>query len=157
MKHNELIERLERESGAGWTDGHFGWLADAAVALRELQAERDKYRESLLSKHGRESLIGMALLGELDEGRAERDALDKHLGELLAVIHRDGGQYREERGDEKATEDAIVRVQQERLTFRDLLAVADACIQTPGQAWEYNATLEAARELRTALAGREAG
>jgi hypothetical protein len=87
----------------------------------------------------------------------ERDALGHHLGDLLAVIHRDGGQYRAEHGDEKATEDAIVRVQQERLTFRDLLAVADACIQTPGQAWEYNATLEAARELRTALTGREAG
>jgi hypothetical protein len=85
MKHNELIERLERESGAGWTDGHFGWLADAAVALRELQAERDKYRESLLSKHGRESLIGMALLDELDEGRAERDALQQQVDALRPV------------------------------------------------------------------------
>jgi hypothetical protein len=30
-----------------------------------------------------------------------------YLGELLAVIHRDGGHYREKHGDQKATEAAI--------------------------------------------------
>lgn len=32
------------------------------------------------------------------------------LGELLAVIHGDGGHYQSEHGTEKATEDAIIKI-----------------------------------------------
>jgi hypothetical protein len=32
-----------------------------------------------------------------------------YLGELLAVIHRDGGHYREKHGDQKSCEDAIAK------------------------------------------------
>lgn len=42
----------------------------------------------------------------LERLKAERDAKSKWLGELLAVIHRDGGQYQDEHGDEKAVRDA---------------------------------------------------
>ena len=36
----------------------------------------------------------------------ERDGLRRNLGNLLAVIHRDGGHYQGENGDDKASEDA---------------------------------------------------
>jgi hypothetical protein len=44
-------------------------------------------------------------------------SLDHCLGELLAVIHGDGGQYREEHGDAQATDDAldVVRKLRERI------------------------------------------
>ena len=45
------------------------------------------------------------VLGILDR-IAEQEADSKALGELLAVIHRDGGQYQEEKGTTKAVEDA---------------------------------------------------
>jgi len=44
-----------------------------------------------------------------------------NLGELLAVIHGDGGQYRAEHGDDKATHDAIDRV----LAMRDEIAALE--------------------------------
>lgn len=44
---------------------------------------------------------------------ARQRAIDngKWLGELLAVIHRDGGHYQALHGDEKSVEDAIAKVQ----------------------------------------------
>lgn len=51
----------------------------------------------------------------------ERDAKAKWLGELLAVIHRDGGHYQDEHGDEKAVRDA-------HLIVADLRAERDAAL-----------------------------
>jgi hypothetical protein len=64
--HEELLKWLDKGERPGITIDR-----RAAAAIRELQAERDKYRDTLLSKHGGEPL---ALLEELDEARAERDA-----------------------------------------------------------------------------------
>jgi hypothetical protein len=47
--------------------------------------------------------------------------LRRHLGNLLAVIHRDGGHYRSEHGDEKATSDAIAAVLVMRQEREELL------------------------------------
>ncbi|MBV5322597.1 MAG: hypothetical protein JZU60_02030 [Ilumatobacteraceae bacterium] len=41
---------------------------------------------------------------------AERDALNNHLGNLLAVIHRDGGHYQDAHGTDKAVADAMLIV-----------------------------------------------
>ncbi len=51
-----------------------------------------------------------------------REAAEKQLGDLLAIIHRDGGQYQREHGTEKAVADAIQRVEDARTP----LAPADA-------------------------------
>ncbi len=45
--------------------------------------------------------------------REAADAIEhsnRHLGDLLAVIHRDGGNYQAEHGTAKAVEDAIEKV-----------------------------------------------
>lgn len=39
--------------------------------------------------------------------KEQLDAANRNLGNVLAVIHRDGGDYRAKHGDDKATEDAI--------------------------------------------------
>ena len=40
--------------------------------------------------------------------------LNNHLGNLLAVIHRDGGHYQDEHGTEKAVEDAMMIIPSQR-------------------------------------------
>lgn len=48
-------------------------------AIAELAAERDRYRDALVARHGGEPL---ALLSELDAARAERDAAVAKCAEL---------------------------------------------------------------------------
>jgi hypothetical protein len=52
----------------------------------------------------------------------ERDESAKALGELLAVIHRDGGQFQAARGTAAAVQEAITVVGAERTEARDLKA-----------------------------------
>lgn len=54
-------------SGQKWLDT----LGTMRAAIAELAAERDRYRDALVARHGGEPL---ALLSELDAARAERDA-----------------------------------------------------------------------------------
>ncbi len=74
-----------------------------------------------------------------EKAEAERDANAKWLGELLAVIHRDGGHYQSELGNEKAVAEAH-RIVARLITERDeALArvsmayemAADACADYP--------------------------
>lgn len=57
---------------------------------------------------------------ELRHARATIADLTRKLNGLLAVIHGDGGHYREEVGDEQAYTDAIVDIAQERIKIDDL-------------------------------------
>lgn len=45
---------------------------EALAEIERLRAERDRYHDALIARHGGEPI---ALLSELDEARAERDAL----------------------------------------------------------------------------------
>ena len=54
-------------------------LQDLTTAIAELVAERDRYHSALVARHGGEPL---ALLSELDEARAERDAAVAKCAEL---------------------------------------------------------------------------
>lgn len=51
--------------------------------------------------------------------RERRDELDYLLHNLLAIIHRDGGQYAQVHGDKKATADAIELIGDLRVAFHD--------------------------------------
>ncbi len=55
-------------------------IRDLAARVRELEAERDRYHDALIARHGGEPI---ALLSELDEARAERDAFLALLRETL--------------------------------------------------------------------------
>lgn len=64
------------------------------VLCDECEETRRRGRPSALEK--------LAKAADLEQGEAVR-----YLGDLLAVIHRDGGQYIEEHGWDKACEDAV--------------------------------------------------
>jgi hypothetical protein len=59
---------------------------------------------------------------EITRLRAEVDALSHNLGELLAVLHGDGGHYRSTHGDDKATADAIKNIYADYLETERLRA-----------------------------------
>lgn len=82
-----MLADCYRESGAD-PDGNEDWrLAESAVrAVKETRADAER---------------------EADELEAERHTVRKQLGDLLAVIHRDGGHYQDAHGTEKAVEDAM--------------------------------------------------
>lgn len=63
-------------SGQKWLDT----LETMRATIAELAAERDRYRDALVARHGGEPL---ALLSELDAARAERDGL-RSVCELVA-------------------------------------------------------------------------
>jgi len=91
-----------------------------------LAKENTKLTDVLLSKHGGEPL---ALLDELDQARADNEALLN----LLAVIHRDGGHYTGKHGVIKSADDAATVV----ITLRLLLAEACEWSACPNEESEY--------------------
>ncbi|MFN8681249.1 hypothetical protein ACDP63_08860 [Paracoccus sp. P2] len=67
------------------------------------------------------------MLRRAEKAEAARDANAKWLGELLAVIHRDGGHYQSQHGDEKAVDEAhmiVARLLTERDEARAQVAMA---------------------------------
>lgn len=60
------------------------------------------------------------LIAKVERAEAGRDESRRHLGELLAVIHRDGGQYQAEHGAAKATQDALSKLSSLRCELYDL-------------------------------------
>ena len=85
-----------------WNDKPCGDPRDAEIA--RLTAERDRFEEAL----GRACLVGATtyLIERAEKAEADRDTARRWLGELLAIIHRDGGHYQAEHGNQKAVEDA---------------------------------------------------
>lgn len=83
----------------------------------------------------------------------ERDANAKWLGELLAVIHRDGGHYQSQHGDEKAVDEAhmiVARLLTERDEARAQVAARDdiigswlsAALEDPNAGPEFKADVQ---------------
>ncbi len=86
-------------SGQKWLDT----LETMRATIAELAAERDRYRDALVARHGGEPL---ALLSELDAARAERDAAISQASSLTGRL--DGAlevqrKLRAERDDWKAS------------------------------------------------------
>jgi hypothetical protein len=73
------------------------------VAAKSIEVGADLIADALRTAYAASS--PEVVLGMLDR-IAEQEADSKALGELLAVIHRDGGHYQEEKGTTKAVEDA---------------------------------------------------
>ena len=94
-----------------WLDGNMDALLDAAERAEAAERELSEAREGL---------------------QAGRD--------LMAVVHGDGGHYREQYGDRKASEDAIAIVGALRVAYADALAAltpfahADLCKALGGNA-----------------------
>ena len=76
----------------------------------------------------REAAIATAVAAERDAHAAEIDSLKRerhHIYDLLARIHRDGGQYTAEHGVEKACDDAEAQV----VAWLDTISGVDALIE----------------------------
>lgn len=69
-------------------------------------------------------------LGQMGTATIERDESRRHLGELLAVIHRDGGQYQAEHGAAKAVEDGMSMISELRDLYRDMCDQEDMWLKT---------------------------
>lgn len=75
--------------------------------------------------------------------QGERDEKSNQLGDLLAIIHRDGGQYQEAHGNKKAVDDA-------HLIWADLMRRAEAA---EAEVARLKAELERLHELDTCMCG----
>ena len=93
--------------------GHL-WLPDAVLMIREIQSDTERWKNvyKRMRKHYGDALLEkMIEIAELEEANEQ---LSAESGELLAVIHRDGGHYLTEHGLEKAVRDAIESVVHDR-------------------------------------------
>lgn len=89
-----------------------GLLSAAGVRLAAKDAEIAEQRNEL--SEARQDLRVYA------KHQAERDESSRLLGELLAVIHRGGGQYQAEHGAAKAVKDALSKLSSLRCEHYDL-------------------------------------
>lgn len=71
------------------------------------------------------------------EQQGEQESASKLLGELLAVIHRDGGHYQAEFGTAKAVADAAQIVSSHSTTLAELRAKVEALSSLTKENWIY--------------------
>ena len=80
--------------------------------IKKLEAENERLKAlnvELTAKCNWYNGDGARLERERDELTRQHEAYVKMLGELLAVLHADGGHYQYEHGTEKAVADAITK------------------------------------------------
>jgi hypothetical protein len=77
---------------------------DVVVGLHKREKEKRDEAEKACAAC---NILFPALKRDIKTIADERDTLRQQLGDLLAIIHRDGGQYEEENGTEGAKNDAI--------------------------------------------------
>ena len=78
---------------------HGDFVLDLVTAIRQQARDLDQLRIDLA-----------AAVAKRDEWASGAARLSSQLGNLLAVIHRDGGHYESEHGTEKACADAMQRI-----------------------------------------------
>lgn len=86
--------------------------AICAAKDREIEELGQQLKEATVAQARAEQSRDMtqSLLDEWRQAAPQRDEAIRHLGELLAVIHRDGGHYQAEHGAAKAAEDAMSKL-----------------------------------------------
>jgi len=82
-----------------------------------------------------------------DQAKAELAATSKWLGELLAIIHRDGGHYSQERGWQKSVNDA-------HLIWADLIGKAEELAALKSRPEGRVVTAEALQDAMQFIAGK---
>jgi len=103
------LEKIVKRAPTGHDAPPFEQLADYARDLhRQLTEWQHKAAQAATAWHG---CIHRA------------EAAEQHLGNILAIIHRDDGSYRAEHGNEKAVADAIKVVSDLRTTCESLKAI----------------------------------
>ena len=111
----QMISRDDCENEANAT--HIATANPAAVLeliekYKALEAENERLKAlnvELTAKCNWYNGDGARLERERDELTRQHEAYVKMLGELLAVLHADGGHYQYEHGTEKAVADAITK------------------------------------------------
>ena len=93
-------------SGQKWLDT----LETMRATIAELAAERDRYRDALVARHGGEPI---ALLSELDEARAEAEKLRADLQAMTVEAMRAG----RELDAVKRQRDELVRIAKDAHTY----------------------------------------
>lgn len=116
-----------------------------------------------------EKMKAAALEAKYERLKPRHEAYVKMLGELLAVLHADGGHYQYEHGTEKAVEDSITkhyeRVKQ-LAEYKELLSNLMEVVEEPPESncschisppcsdcVEWSGLREALSEARTAMKG----
>ena len=113
------------------------------VAVKNIDSEREV--NAILTAE-RDAAISEAVAAEREAHAAEIDRLKRerhHIYDLLARIHRDGGQYTAENGVEKSCDDAEAQV----VAWLDTISGIDSLIEQAGIA-EREACISAAESVR---------
>lgn len=115
-------------------------IREHEAALRDrdaLMAERDRYRDALIAKHGGEPV---ALLAELDAARAERDDAQNEREALLETcdgylnsLDRILAAVATSRRDNESTAEAVERLMQERDDADEVLRVENETLKAASE------------------------
>lgn len=116
-----------------------------------------------------EKMKAAALEAENERLKARHEAYVKMIGELLAVLHADGGHYQYEHGTEKAVEDATTKhyeLTRQLAEYKGLLSNLMEVVEEPPErncschisppcsdCVEWSGLREALSEARTAMKG----
>lgn len=118
---SSLAVKLNRENGE--------LVAQVAVLREALSAARVYIPEWAREMEGGSifTRIDKALAATPASASAELATISAHLSDLLALIHRDGGHYEEQRGTGKAVEDAVEQLSTAREDTARLDAILAKC------------------------------
>ncbi len=137
-------------------DAELSLHRDRAAAYRAAVKNIDSEREAnAILTAERDAAISAAVAAECAAHAAESDRLKRerhHIYDLLARIHRDGGQYTAEHGVEKACDDAESQV----TAWLDTISGVDALIEQARIA-EREACAVVCDELESLLPGTKTG
>lgn len=100
----EARAEVERLNGVLHKQATAFFEANAAIA--KLDKEADEYGRALEDARALLADSPTAAARQVSAALRERDEARRHLGNLLARIHRDGGHYEAKHGTEKAVKDA---------------------------------------------------
>ena len=114
----EEIEALAQMAREMWKhEATFQMIVKAILSSPAVQSLRDRAETFRIRMEIAEDNLTKVCI-QRDQANAELAATSKWLGELLAIIHRDGGHYSQERGWQKSVNDA-------HLIWADLIGKAE--------------------------------
>ena len=143
----EEIEALAQMAREMWKhEATFQMIVKAILSSPAVQSLRDRAETFRIRMEIAEDNLTKVCI-QRDQANAELAATSKWLGELLAIIHRDGGHYSQERGWQKSVNDA-------HLIWADLIGKAEELAALKSRPEGRVVTAEALQDAMQFIAGK---